>query len=113
MDAHPRRPQAHRPAGSRQARSAAPGQPVTKSYPMDKSAGERPASQLAASSPQATISAGPVRRLAVALGVTVSLPPGTSTVHGRSWPNCQSPAETAAATAAATAPVPHDIVTPD
>ena len=48
--------------------------------------------------------AGPVSRLAVALGVTASLPPGTCTVHGRPGPAGHSPAAAAAATAAATAP---------
>ena len=40
-----------------------------------------PASQAALSSPSATITAGPVSRLVVALSVTASLPPGMSTVQ--------------------------------
>ena len=40
------------------------------------------ASQLCVSSPAATISACPVSRLAVTLGVTVSVPPGTCTIQG-------------------------------
>src|SRR5262249_36388092 len=113
VDAHPRRSQADRPASTWQARQAVRDRPVGEPQTMGMSASERPASQLAASSPLATISAGPVRRLAVTLGVTVSLPPGTATVHGGAESAGHSPTVTAAATADATAPVPQDRVTPD
>ena len=49
----------------------------------------------------------------MALGVTASLPPGTRTDHGKLRPSGHSPAATAAATADATAPVPHDSVRPE
>src|SRR5215472_1307223 len=72
------------------------------------------ASQPLLISPSATITAGPVRRLARASGMTVSVPPGTRTVHAPGPSLCpatrsgHSPAAAAAATAAATAPVPQD-----
>ena len=56
---------------------------------------------------------GPVSRLAVALGATASLPPGTSTVHGpRRCPAtpCRRGGRHGRA---ATAPVPQDSVSPD
>src|SRR5215468_1164062 len=64
-------------------------------------------------SPSATMTAGPVSRLAVALGATASLPPRTSTVHLTFPAAGHSPAAAPAAAAAATAPVPHESVSPD
>src|SRR5579859_799178 len=52
-------------------------------------------------SPSATMTAGPVSRLAVASGATASLPPGTSTVQGRLPLPGHSPDAAAAAAAAA------------
>src|SRR6266571_1555418 len=67
-------------------------------------------SQEAQVSPSATITAGPVRRLAAAPGATASLPPGTPTVHSRRPLAGHSPAAPAAP---ATAPVPQDSVSPE
>src|SRR5258708_4176060 len=52
-------------------------------------------------SPSATMTAGPVSRLAVAPGATASLLPGTSTVQGSPALPGHSPAAAAAAAAAA------------
>src|SRR5258706_9334656 len=89
-------------------REAAPDQAVTGALTSGSGSQDRRVS------PSATITAGPVSRLAVALGTTVSLPPGTSTVHRLPSPSPgQPPVVAAAATAAATAPVPQDSVSPD
>src|SRR5260221_2505001 len=57
-------------------------------------------------SPSATITAGPVSKLAVPLGTTVSLPPGTSTAHDVPSP---SPGHPPVVAAAAPAPAPPPV----
>src|SRR6185437_1290848 len=70
-------------------------------------------SQPGSVSPSATITAGPVSRLLASPGVTVSVPPGTVTTHRSDPLPGHRPVAVAAATAAATAPVPHDRVSPE